>query len=128
MTLDFIYDSGSSLIVTTGILIFIFLLILGGIAGFLITLKRERAYSKAALPALFSPESDVVENNEQDSQYLAESAFAADEELSAMEDESANALMADISKAKLVDEKSIASSASKAESLSKLTNVFKKKD
>lgn len=129
MNFNFIYDSGASLIVTTVILVVIGLGIIGGVIGFLITLKKERAYAQAALPELESPEEEEVVVEDDDMQVLAESVFVMDEEEApVLDDMDSNRLMADIDKAKRVDEKAALSQNSRGSSLTKLTNVFKKKN
>lgn len=128
MNLDFIYESGASFIVATVILVFFALLIVGGIAGFLITLKRERAYARTALPDLENPEDEVVEVADDDMQILTESVFAVEDETHVLDDQDSNKLMADIDRAKLAEEKTVSSQTARNEKFSKFTNVFKKKD
>lgn len=129
MNLDFIYDSGSSFIVATIILSFFGLLIIGGVAGFLITIKHERLYSRTAMPDLDSPEEEIIEQDDDDMQVLAESVFVVDqEEAHALEDQDSNKLMADINRAKSNEEKVASTRAARAEKFSQFTNIFKKKD
>jgi hypothetical protein len=128
MNIESIYNSGLSFIVATAILAILGLLLIGGVAGLLITLKRERAYSRTALPSLDSEETkpEVVVPDD-DMQYLPVSAFDVGEEEHLLEDQDANKLMADIDKAKSAQAKSGGSHAApRNKTRSKLTNVFKK--
>lgn len=126
MNLDFIYYSGAGSIVATAILAFFGILIILGIMGFVITVRRERAYARTALPSL---ESEVEEtpSDEEDTETVTASVFDVDiEEVPVLEDNDANKLMADIDRAKKDEEKVASNQASRSRSLEKFANVFKK--
>lgn len=130
MNLDFIYTSGSSLLVATSMLVLFGLLILGGLAGFFVTLKKERDYAKSALPDLEVAKVEEVEVvSDDDMQILEKSVFVMEDDVThALDDTDSNKLMADIDRAKKVDSKTNQAEINRSKKRLSVTNVFKKKN
>jgi len=127
MNLSFIYESGASFIVATVILVLLLLLIVGAVFALVVTLKKERAYARTALPALEGHEEVVEEElDSDDMQVLPESVFSIEEETQVLEDQDANELMADIDRAKSAEKTGGTHSAKKPSG--SLLSIFKKKD
>lgn len=130
MNLDFIYNSGLSLVVSTALLVFFGLLILGGLAGFFFTLKKERDYAKTALPNLEEAKEEEVEVvSDDDMQILEKSVFVMEDDVThTLDDTDSNKLMADIDRAKKVNSKANTAETARSKKRVNVTNVFKKKN
>lgn len=100
MNFDMTSSSGASVIGATLILAVLALLAIGAVIAFLISLKRDRAYSRTALPELFSTEEEAPAVNDDDMQVLERSVFDVEpDDGPRLDDEDSNKLMDDIDRA-----------------------------
>jgi len=100
MNFDITSSSGASVIGATLILGILGLLAVGAVIALVISVKRDRAYSRTALPELFGPEEEVPETDDDDMQVLERSVFEVEpDDGPLLDDEDSNKLMEDIDRA-----------------------------